>query len=117
MNLVKLCFLFQILPFYCFWYMVEKDIHSEYYMQINSLEKTFEQERKALKLRVFELEKKLEGVNQELAVLQSTLTTRNSEIATLQNNLKELDELREMKEVMTGLFCKIFLSCLDVFYF
>lgn len=66
--------------------------------KINSLEKTFEQERKALKLRVFELEKKLEGVNQELAVLKSTLTTRNSEIATLQNNLKELDELREMKE-------------------
>lgn len=86
-------------------------------MQINSLEKTFEQERKALKLRVFELEKKLEVVTQELSVLQSTLTTRNSEIATLQNNLKELDELREMKEVMTRLFCKIFLSCLDVFYF
>lgn len=86
-------------------------------MQINSLEKTYEQERKALKLRVLELEKKLEGVNQELAVLQSTLTTRNSEIATLQNNLKELDELREMKEVMTGLFCKIFLVAWMCFTF
>ncbi|KAL6222138.1 hypothetical protein ACLB2K_005530 [Fragaria x ananassa] len=66
--------------------------------EIVSVEKTFEQERKALKLQVFELEKKLDGVNQELAVLKSTLASRNSEIAALQNNLKELDELREMKE-------------------
>lgn len=73
-------------------------------MQIVSVEKTFEQERKALKLQVFELEKKLDGVNQELAVLKSTLASRNSEIAALQNNLKELDELREMKEVMIKYF-------------
>ncbi|KAL6274282.1 hypothetical protein ACE6H2_024974 [Prunus campanulata] len=66
--------------------------------EIDFLEKKNEQERKALKLRVLELEKKLEGVNQELAVVKSTLATKNSEIASLQSNLKELEELREMKE-------------------
>lgn len=72
--------------------------------QIDFLEKKNEQERKALKLRVLELEKKLEGVNQELAVVTSTLATKNSEIASLQSNLKELEELREMKEVMMILY-------------
>ncbi|CAB4288034.1 unnamed protein product [Prunus armeniaca] len=66
--------------------------------EIDFLEKKNEQEHKALKLRVLELEKKLEGVNQELAVVKSTLATKNSEIASLQSNLKELEELREMKE-------------------
>ncbi|BBH08140.1 ZWICHEL kinesin-like calmodulin-binding protein [Prunus dulcis] len=66
--------------------------------EIDFLEKKNEQERKALKLRVLELEKKLEGVNQELAVVKSTLATKNSEIASSQSNLKELEELREMKE-------------------
>ena len=80
----------------------EKFIHCEYCLQIVSVERTFEQERKTLKLQVFELEKKLEGANQELAVLKSTLASRNSEIAALQNNLKELEELREMKEVISG---------------
>ncbi|PQQ15247.1 Kinesin-like calmodulin-binding protein [Prunus yedoensis var. nudiflora] len=44
--------------------------------EIDFLEKKNEQERKALKLRVLELEKKLEGVHQELAVVKSTLATR-----------------------------------------
>jgi hypothetical protein len=68
-------------------------------MQIDFLEKKFEQERKALKFQVLELEKKLEGVTKELAVVESTLTGRNSDLASLQNNLRELEELREMKEV------------------
>jgi peptidoglycan hydrolase CwlO-like protein len=68
-------------------------------MQIDFLEKKFEQERKALKFQVLELEKKLEGVTKELAVVESTLTVRNSDLASLQNNLRELEELREMKEV------------------
>ena len=68
-------------------------------MQIDFLEKKFEQERKALKFQVLELEKKLEGVTKELAVVESTLAVRNSDLASLQNNLRELEELREMKEV------------------
>lgn len=68
-------------------------------MQIDFLERNFEQERKALKFQVLELEKKLEGVTQELAVVESTLAVRNSDLASLQNNLRELEELREMKEV------------------
>uniref|UniRef100_A0A5B7AQB9 Kinesin-like calmodulin-binding protein n=1 Tax=Davidia involucrata TaxID=16924 RepID=A0A5B7AQB9_DAVIN len=60
--------------------------------------KNFEQERKALRLRVTELEKKLEEVTQDLGVAESTLAIKDLELSTLQNNLKELEELREMKE-------------------
>lgn len=66
--------------------------------EIDFLDKNFEQERKASKFQVLELEKKLERVTQELAVVESTLVVRNSDLASLQNNLKELEELREMKE-------------------
>ncbi|GAV64881.1 Kinesin domain-containing protein/FERM_M domain-containing protein/MyTH4 domain-containing protein/FERM_N domain-containing protein [Cephalotus follicularis] len=66
--------------------------------EVEILEKNFEQERKALKLQVAELEKKLEGATQDLAIVHSTLTIRNTDLATLQSNLKELEELREMKE-------------------
>ncbi|KAM4129138.1 hypothetical protein ACJW30_02G221400 [Castanea mollissima] len=66
--------------------------------EMDFLEKNFEQERKALKFRVLELEKKLEGITQELAVVESTLEIRNSDLTSLQHNLKELEELREMKE-------------------
>ncbi|XP_059435976.1 kinesin-like protein KIN-14E isoform X3 [Corylus avellana] len=65
--------------------------------EIGFLEKKFEQEHKALKFQVLELEKKLEGVTQELAVVESTLAVRNSDLASLQNNLEELEALREMK--------------------
>ncbi|KAG2695069.1 hypothetical protein I3760_08G173200 [Carya illinoinensis] len=66
--------------------------------EIDLLEKNFDQERKALKFQILELEKKLEGVTQELAIAESTLTVRNADLASSQNNLKELEELREMKE-------------------
>ncbi|KAG5529881.1 hypothetical protein RHGRI_030303 [Rhododendron griersonianum] len=62
------------------------------------LEKNFEQERKAMRLRVSELEKKLEEARQDLAVVESNFAVKDTEIATLQDNLKELEELREMKE-------------------
>lgn len=64
------------------------------------LEKNFEQERKAMRLRVSDLEKKLEEARQDLAVIESNFAVKDTEIATLQDNLKELEELREMKEVM-----------------
>ncbi|KAL5752236.1 hypothetical protein ACOSP7_022423 [Xanthoceras sorbifolium] len=66
--------------------------------EVENVEKNFEQERKALKLQVFELERKLEGATQDLAAVQSTLATKNADLASLQNNLRELEELREMKE-------------------
>lgn len=69
-------------------------------VQIHLLEKKSEQERKTLELKVIELEKKLEVAAQELAGLESTLAIRNSDLAALQSNLKELEELREMKEVI-----------------
>ncbi|XWS42262.1 hypothetical protein CRYUN_Cryun17cG0152800 [Craigia yunnanensis] len=66
--------------------------------EVKVLTKSFEQEYKALKFRLSELEKKLEEVFKELAVSESTLAIRNADFAELQNNLKELEELREMKE-------------------
>ena len=68
--------------------------------------KSFEQECKGLKIQVSELEKKLEGVIKELAVSESTLAIRNADFAALQNNLKEIEELREMKEVFVFFFLK-----------
>lgn len=62
------------------------------------LKRNFEQERKSLKLRVSELEKKLEVAARDLSTYEAALSNRNTELAALQNNLKELEELREMKE-------------------
>ncbi|KAJ7953273.1 Kinesin-like calmodulin-binding protein like [Quillaja saponaria] len=59
------------------------------------LEKRFQQEHKALKSQVYGLEKQLEVVRQEF---QSIHAAKESELAALKNNLKELEELREMKE-------------------
>ncbi|KAI4327884.1 hypothetical protein L6164_020295 [Bauhinia variegata] len=66
--------------------------------EISVLERKFEQERKATRSQVYDLEKKLEGVRQELAIAESTLSAKDSEMDPLRNNLKELEELREMKE-------------------
>jgi len=69
-------------------------------MQTEILKRNFEQERKSLKLRVSELEKKLEVATRNLSAREAALSNRNTELAALQNNLKELEELREMKEVI-----------------
>ncbi|KAK8716899.1 hypothetical protein V6N13_044190 [Hibiscus sabdariffa] len=66
--------------------------------EVKILKKSYEQECNALKLQVSELEKKLEVVANKLAVSESTLAIRNADISSLQNNLRELEELREMKE-------------------
>ncbi|CAH2042982.1 unnamed protein product [Thlaspi arvense] len=61
-------------------------------------QKRYEQERKVLKLRVSELENKLEVLTKDLDTAESTIESKNSDMLLLQNNLKELEELREMKE-------------------
>ncbi|KAJ4713994.1 Kinesin-like calmodulin-binding protein [Melia azedarach] len=66
--------------------------------EIEILEKSFEQERKNLKLQVCDLERKLAEATQDLATLQSTVASRNADLAALDSNLKELEELRELKE-------------------
>ncbi|KAI8030191.1 Kinesin-like protein KIN-14E [Camellia lanceoleosa] len=67
-------------------------------MQIEVLDKNIEQERKAMQLRVAELEKKLEVVTRDLAVTESSLAFKDTQLTTSQNNLMELEELREMKK-------------------
>ncbi|MQL94013.1 hypothetical protein Taro_026663, partial [Colocasia esculenta] len=66
--------------------------------QMEILERNFEQERAILKAHISELEKRLENIMHDLTVVESTLTLRNTQLDALQNNLKELDELRELKE-------------------
>ena len=63
------------------------------------IEKKLEQERQSLKLRVIELEQMVEIVTQDLATSKSSLAIANADLAASQNNLKELEELREMKKV------------------
>ncbi|KAH9302893.1 hypothetical protein KI387_014476, partial [Taxus chinensis] len=62
------------------------------------LERKFERERDTLRARVAELEKTLTERTQGLSVAESTLAVRSSELDALQGNLKELEDLREMKE-------------------
>ncbi|KAL4197980.1 hypothetical protein AMTRI_Chr03g137920 [Amborella trichopoda] len=66
--------------------------------EIEVLERNFKQEYETFRLRISELEKKLSESTKDLAVAESTLTIRNTELETLQSNVKELEELREMKE-------------------
>ncbi|XP_068652513.1 kinesin-like protein KIN-14I [Aristolochia californica] len=66
--------------------------------ELEALERKFEQERKALRLQISELEKQLGKMTEELAAAESSLAIRNTKFDTLQNSLKELEELREMKE-------------------
>ncbi|KAM7529462.1 hypothetical protein LguiB_032872 [Lonicera macranthoides] len=65
---------------------------------MQNLDKTFEQERKAFKVRVSDLEKKLEQVTQNLVEAESNLKIKNIELSTMEINLRELEDLREMKE-------------------
>lgn len=65
------------------------------------MERVYEDECCKLKSRIAELEQKLESRTRSLNVTESTLALRNAEVDTLQNSLKELDELREFKAVRT----------------
>ncbi|ESW28346.1 hypothetical protein PHAVU_003G279200 [Phaseolus vulgaris] len=66
--------------------------------EISSLQWKLEQERKAVKSEAYELERRLEGCRQELLAAKATISVKDSELVSMQNNLKELEELREMKE-------------------
>ncbi|KAI0502235.1 hypothetical protein KFK09_017182 [Dendrobium nobile] len=66
--------------------------------EINMTVKNFEVERQNLDMRVAELEQKLESTMESLNVAESTLAIRNTELDTLHDDLKELEELREMRE-------------------
>jgi len=84
-------------------------------MQISSLQCKLEQERKNLNSHAHDLERKLDMLRQELTVAKSTLSVKDSELAALKNNLDELEELREMKEVFCSYFIFIFVSILLAF--
>lgn len=73
-------------------------LEKRHFEEMENLKKNFEQEREVLKVQVSELENKLERVARDLDVTQTSLAVKDTEITTLQNNWKELEELREMKE-------------------
>ncbi|KAM7279474.1 hypothetical protein ACFE04_006608 [Oxalis oulophora] len=77
---------------------IKKEMLKSSDSQMENVQRNFEQERKALRDKVVELEKKLEGANRELAVAQSSIAVKNAEFAELHINFKELEDLREMKE-------------------
>lgn len=74
-----------------------KRLERKHAEEIEAAGKGFRQERQALKLQVTELEKKLEGVKQELSIVESKLAVKDADLCTLQSSLTELEELREMK--------------------
>lgn len=69
-------------------------------MQVGILQENYEQENNATNLQVSELLDKLEEVTRVLAVTQSSLVIKDKELSALKNDLKELEELREMKKVV-----------------
>jgi chromosome segregation ATPase len=71
------------------------------YLQTRGLEQKFEHERDELRARAADSEKKLQERTQELSLAEQALAARSSEFEALQANMKELEELREMKEVGT----------------
>lgn len=73
-------------------------------MQISTIQRKLDQERKTQNSQVQDLERKLDVLRQELVVAESTLSAKDSELAALKNNLKELEDLREMKEVFSTSF-------------
>ncbi|KAG6385832.1 hypothetical protein SASPL_154713 [Salvia splendens] len=73
-------------------------LHKKNADEIAIFEGNFEQERKSLKLRISELERELEVATQNLVAAKSALALKDTEISAVQNNLRELEELREMKE-------------------
>ncbi|GER37044.1 kinesin-like protein [Striga asiatica] len=73
-------------------------LEKKYTDEIALIEKRFEHERKTMKHQIIELEKKLEETTQNLIVAQSAIAIKDKDLCALQNNLKELEELREMKE-------------------
>lgn len=66
--------------------------------EIRLLEKYLEQERKMTKPRISELERKVEELTHKLAAAESSLAIKDTELSSLHINLKELEDLREMKE-------------------
>jgi phage-related tail protein len=68
-------------------------------MQKSTMEKVYGDESRKLKSHITKLEQKLEVATRSLNVAESNLVVRNAEVDTLQNSLKELDELREFKAV------------------
>ncbi|KAH0453163.1 hypothetical protein IEQ34_017487 [Dendrobium chrysotoxum] len=66
--------------------------------EISMMIKNYEDKRQTFALKITEFEQKLVSTAEVLRVAESTIATRNIEIDALRDNLKDLQELREMKE-------------------
>jgi hypothetical protein len=87
-------------------------------MQKSTMEKVYADECRKLKSQIAELEQKLKVATRSLNVAESNLAIRNAEVDSLQNSLKELDELREFKAVrdVYNYFCFLDLSENYIFF-
>lgn len=68
-------------------------------MQSKALETKYLAERDELRERLAVAERKLAEQAQSVAALETQLAGRMAEIDAMANDIKELDELREMKDV------------------
>nr|GEZ39605.1 kinesin-like protein KIN-14E [Tanacetum cinerariifolium] len=66
--------------------------------EVRSLEKDLEQERTSTKPRIIELERKVEELTRKLAAVESSLALKDAELSSMHINVKEVEDLREMKE-------------------
>ena len=64
-----------------------------------------EQERKSTKPRIIELERKVEELTRKLAAAESSLALKDAELSSMHINVKEVEDLREMKEVVFLISC------------
>ncbi|KAH9297182.1 hypothetical protein KI387_028864 [Taxus chinensis] len=84
-------------------------------LQAQILERKFE--RECCRARVAELEKTLTERTQRLSVAESTLALKSSELDALQGSVEELENLREMKEVILLTCSFICLPCIALWEF
>ncbi|GJU00458.1 kinesin-like protein KIN-14E [Tanacetum coccineum] len=66
--------------------------------EVRSLKKDLEQERKSTKPRIIELERKVEELTRKLAAAESSLALKDAELSSMHINVKEVEDLREIKE-------------------
>nr|GEU46644.1 kinesin-like protein KIN-14E [Tanacetum cinerariifolium] len=66
--------------------------------EVRSLEKDLEQERMSTKPQIIKLERKVEELTRKMAAAESSLALKDAELSSMHINVKEIKDLREMKE-------------------
>nr|GFC91331.1 kinesin-like protein KIN-14E [Tanacetum cinerariifolium] len=67
-------------------------------LDLVSLEKDLEQERMSTKPQIIKLERKVEELTRKMAAAESSLALKDADLSSMHINVKEIEDLREMKE-------------------